>query len=259
MALLTLRDIHLGYETGRPVLNGIDLSLASDEIVVVIGGSGAGKTSLLRVAAGLQPPDRGMVSVDGTAIADPGADRAVVFQDDALFPWLTAADNVAFALRLRGTARAARRAAAADWLERVGLGGLGARRIWQLSGGQRQRVGIARALIAQPAFLLMDEPFGGLDALTRAQMQILLVEIWRRTGKGILFITHDIEEALIIGTRLVVLAGGRVVAERPLPFSQRLAAGEAPRSIRLDPAFIALREQVTDQLPPTDLGIEGDR
>lgn len=255
MALLSLRDIHLGYEAGRPVLNGIDLSLASGEIIAVIGGSGAGKTSLLRVAAGLQPPDHGVVSVDGAAIAGPGADRAVVFQDDALFPWLTAADNVAFALRLRGIPRAERRTAAAHWLDRVGLGGLGTRRIWQLSGGQRQRVGIARALIAQPAFLLMDEPFGGLDALTRTQMQTLLVDIWRQTGKGILFITHDIEEALIIGTRLVVLAGGRSAADIPLAFGQRLAAGETARSIRLDPAFIALRERMTDRLAPAPSGI----
>lgn len=254
MSCLTLSGIVLRYADAPPVLDGIDLALESGEIVVVIGGSGSGKTSLLRLAAGFQAASAGRIDLDGRAVTGPGAERAVVFQHDALFPWLSVAENVAFALRLRGLSAAERRAQAQDWLDLVGLSALGARRIWEISGGQRQRVGIARALIAEPAFLLMDEPFAALDALTRAQMQRVLLEIWHRTGKGILFITHDIDEALMLATRLVLLGGGRLRETHALPFSQRLAAGESPRAIRHDPAFAALREHLVDRLDEASPG-----
>ena len=159
-------------------------------------------------------------------------------------------ENVAFALRVRGIAKDERDRQAEETLRLVGLEGYGERRVWELSGGQRQRVGIARALIAGPAFLLMDEPFGALDPLTRSQMQAALVEIWARTGKGVLFITHDIEEALLLATRLVVLSAnpGRIARVLEPGFSRRLAQGEPARTLRADPTFTALREDLLDEI-----------
>ena len=247
---LELRDIALRFGDA-PVLDGVDLSLASGEFVVVVGASGSGKTSLLRLAAGFLKPDRGRVQMDGEDITGPSAMRAVVFQDDALFPWLNARDNVAFPLRLQpGFDRAERVLRAEAQLAAVGLEGYGDRRLWQLSGGQRQRVGLARALVVRPAFLLMDEPFAALDALTRAQMQQALLEVWSRNRQGVLFITHDIDEALLLASRLVVLAGrpARVAETFELDYARRLLKGDAVRAVRADAAFQRLREDVLDRL-----------
>ena len=247
---LDLSGIALRFGDAQ-VLDGVDLSIASGEFVVLVGASGSGKTSLLRLAAGFLKPDRGRVQMDGEVIAGPGAARAVVFQDDALFPWLDARDNIAFPLRLqREHDRAERVRRAEAQLAAVGLEGFGDRRLWQLSGGQRQRVGLARALVVRPAFLLMDEPFAALDALTRAQMQQALLEVWSRNRQGVLFITHDIDEALLLATRLVVLAGrpARVAEIFELDYAQRLLRGEPVRAVRADPAFQQLREQVLDRL-----------
>jgi taurine transport system ATP-binding protein len=247
---LALRDIRLEYARGRRILDGVSLAIEPGELVTVIGPSGSGKTSLLRLAAGFVRPTAGAVTLAGQPVLGPGADRAVVFQEDALFPWLPVRENVAFALRVRGIAKDERDRQAEETLRLVGLEGYGERRVWELSGGQRQRVGIARALIAGPAFLLMDEPFGALDPLTRSQMQAALVEIWARTGKGVLFITHDIEEALLLATRLVVLGAnpGRIVRVLEPGFSYRLAQGEAARTLRADPMFTALREDLLDEI-----------
>ncbi len=172
----------------------------------------------------------------------------MVFQDDALFPWLTARDNVAFALRLRGLSNADRAQIADRLLHQVGLGAAGDRHVWELSGGMRQRVGIARALAAEPAFLLMDEPLGALDAMTRERMQELLLTVWREGGAGVLLITHGIEEALFLATRVVVLAPdpGRVAADLAFDFGRRFLAGETARAVKSDPAFIAAREHLRD-------------
>jgi taurine transport system ATP-binding protein len=247
---LTLSNVSLSF-AGSPILEGIDLLLASDELVVVVGASGSGKTSMLRLAAGFQSADSGTVQMNGHDVAGPGAERAVVFQDDALFPWLNARDNVAFPLRLQGGIDRAERIRRADaQLAAVGLEGYGTRRLWQLSGGQRQRVGLARALVVQPAFLLMDEPFAALDALTRAQMQVALLEVWSRYRQGVLFITHDIDEALLLATKLVVLSGrpARVAETLTLDYGRRVLAGATTREIRADPQFQNLREQVLDRL-----------
>ena len=247
---LALAGIHLRFGDA-PVLDGIDLALDSGEFVVVVGASGSGKTSLLRLAAGFLRADSGTVRMDGRDIDSPGAERAVVFQDDALFPWLNARDNVAFPLRLQGRLdRAARVQRAEAQLAAVGLEGFGDRKLWQLSGGQRQRVGLARALVVQPDFLLMDEPFAALDALTRAQMQAALLEVWSRSRQGVLFITHDIDEALLLATRLVVLAGrpAKVADVIELDYARRVLAGSPLRSLRADAGFQALREQVLDRL-----------
>lgn len=258
MPILSLNDVSLAYErqrgftrsTGNIVLDRVSLELAAGEFVAVIGRSGSGKTSLLNLAAGLLRPTSGRVTVDGREVTAPGADRAVVFQDDALFPWLNVRDNVGFPLKLKGTPSAERYARAEELLGRVGLAGFGDRHIWELSGGQRQRVGLARALSARPPFLLMDEALGALDAMTREQVQELLLELWDTSHVGVLLITHSVEEALFLATRVIVLAPdpGRVVLDMPADFGRRVVDGAAPRKVKADPEFIAAREALLDAI-----------
>ena len=226
------------------------VEIGAKDFVVLVGRSGCGKTSLLNVAAGFIAPSQGEVTVDGVAVSGPGADRAVVFQNDALFPWLSARDNVAFPLKLRSVSAKERAARADALLSLVKLDQAGDKAIWELSGGMRQRVGLARALAAQPHFLLMDEPLGALDALTRERMQTTLLDIWAANSVGILMITHGIEEALLLGTRVVVLTPGpgRIVRRFNTDFGARYVAGEPVRSIKSDPAFIAARAESSDAI-----------
>ena len=174
----------------------------------------------------------------------------MVFQNEGLLPWRNVQENVAFGLQLAGVAREQRLKTARDMLKKVGLEGAEKRFIWQLSGGQRQRVGIARALAANPQLLLLDEPFGALDAFTREQMQTLLLRLWHETGKQVLLITHDIEEAVFMATELVLLSPGpgRVLERLPLDFARRYVAGEPVRSIKSDPLFIEQREYVLSRV-----------
>lgn len=247
MALLELERISAQYPgTDTPVLSDINLSLGPRQLLVALGPSGSGKTSLLNLIAGFVAPSAGNITLDGTPVKGPGAERGVVFQDDALLPWQNVLGNVAFGLELAGVARAEREAKAREMLALVDLAGFGERRIWQLSGGQKQRVGLARALAANPRVLLMDEPFGALDAFTREQMQELLLQVWQRTAKPVFLITHDIEEAVFLASELVLLAPnpGRVVERLQLDFGQRYAAGESARAIKSDPRFIETREHV---------------
>lgn len=229
------------------VLDGIDLSVTSGEFVVVIGRSGSGKTSLLNLAAGFLQPSSGRVTLDGRPVTGPGADRAVVFQDDALYPWLSARDNVAFPLRLKGVKASERHAKADDLLRQVGLGDAGDRHIWELSGGMRQRVGIARALAASPRFLLLDEPLGALDALTRSRLQLFLLNIWHSTRLGAILITHSIEEALLLASRIVVLQPnpGRVGAVIETGFAAELLAGKDIREVQQSAQFRAMHDELT--------------
>lgn len=251
MALLQLERISAQYPgAAEPVLADISLSLGPQQLLVALGPSGSGKTSLLNLIAGFVPPSAGRITLDGQAVQGPGADRGVVFQDDALLPWQDVLANVGFGLELAGVPRAQREARAREMLALVDLADFGSRRIWQLSGGQKQRVGLARALAADPRILLMDEPFGALDAFTREQMQELLLQVWQRTAKPVFLITHDIEEAVFLATELVLLAPnpGQIVERLQLDFGQRYAAGESARAIKSDPRFIETREHVLSRV-----------
>ncbi|MDU8430819.1 taurine ABC transporter ATP-binding subunit [Pseudomonas syringae pv. actinidifoliorum] len=247
MAVLQLEDISAHYPgAAAPVLENINLSLGPQQLLVALGPSGSGKTSLLNLIAGFVTPSGGRITLDGSAVEGPGAERGVVFQDDALLPWQDVLANVAFGLELAGVSRSDREARAREMLALVDLVGFEQRRIWQLSGGQRQRVGLARALAADPRILLMDEPFGALDAFTREQMQELLLQALQRTAKPVFLITHDIEEAVFLATDLILLAPnpGRIAEHLQLDFGRRYSAGESARAIKSDPRFIETREQV---------------
>lgn len=235
---------------GHLALNDINLTIDAGELVVVLGPSGCGKTTLLNIIAGFLPAESGTLRLEGKTLSGPGAERGVVFQHEGLLPWRNVVDNVAFGLQLAGWEKNARRERARDVLKKVGLAGAENRYIWQLSGGMRQRVGIARALAADPQLLLLDEPFGALDAFTREQMQELLLTLWRDSGKQVLLITHDIEEAVFMATELILLSPGpgTVIERLPLNFGQRYAAGESCRAIKADPAFIAQREYVLSRV-----------
>ncbi|HHT2830337.1 taurine ABC transporter ATP-binding subunit [Klebsiella aerogenes] len=246
-----LQISHLSADYGgKPALADINLTLDSGELLVVLGPSGCGKTTLLNLIAGFVPYQHGSITLEGRRIDGPGADRGVVFQNDGLLPWRNVLDNVALGLQLAGVEKTQRREIAAQMLKKVGLQGAEKRFIWQLSGGQRQRVGIARALAADPQLLLLDEPFGALDAFTREQMQTLLLRLWHETGKQVLLITHDIEEAVFMASELVLLSPGpgRVQERLPLEFGRRFVAGESCRSIKSDPQFIAQREYVLSRV-----------
>lgn len=249
MALLELERISAQYPgAAEPVLADISLSLGPQQLLVALGPSGSGKTSLLNLIAGFVSPSAGRITLDGVPVQGPSAERGVVFQDDALMPWLNALDNVALGLRLRGLGRREREARAREMLELVGLAQHAEHAIGELSGGQRQRLGLARALAVDPDFLLLDEPFGALDALTRERMQVLLLDVWKRTGKGLFLITHSVDEALFLATELLVLDGppARIVRRLEVPFARRYLAGEPVRAIKADPRFAELRQELLD-------------
>ncbi|MFJ5061961.1 ABC transporter ATP-binding protein [Streptomyces nigra] len=237
---LALHDAALG-RPGAPVLDKVDLDVSPGEILTVVGSSGCGKSTLLRTLAGLLPLLSGQFTQDGRPVTAPSAERALVFQEDALLPWRTLRANVELPLAIQGLPRAERRARAEAWLERVGLAEHAQRWPHRVSGGQRQRAQLARALAAGPRAVLMDEPFGALDAQTRAGMQDLLVEVLRGTGATVVFVTHDVDEALFLGDRVALLGAGRLIAVRDVPRPRERAAHD-------DPARIALRREALTSL-----------
>ncbi len=234
-------------------LRGADLTIGDNEFLSVVGTSGCGKSTLLSTAAGLQEATEGVVLVDGAPITGTGRDRGVVFQSYTLLPWLTAAGNIDFALREAGVAKAERAERVAEMLDAVGLRAFADRYPAELSGGMRQRVAIARVLSYRPSILLMDEPFGALDALTRRLMQELLVKIWEQSKLTVLFITHDIHEAVFLSDRVMVMTNrpGRVKTEIAIDLPR-------PRDhdVLRSPEFAALEEQVLDQIRSETLQVE---
>jgi NitT/TauT family transport system ATP-binding protein len=226
-AILSVRNIGVSFvrADGTPVvaLNGVSLDVLPGEFVCILGRSGHGKTTLLNVVAGLLSAQRGEVRVRNLPVARPGTDRGVIFQQDAVFPWMRVEDNVAFGLRVRNVSKQERLQIAREHLRLVGL--FSAARAWprELSGGMRARVAIAAVFANDPPILLADEPFGALDYVTRRQVQAVLRDLWRRTGKTVLFVTHDVDEAMMLGTRVIVVNNGSIAEDRaidlPMPRS----------------------------------------
>ncbi len=247
--MIRIDSVGVDFDTGHgrhTVLSGIDLELRDGSFTVVLGASGCGKTTLLNVIAGFIAPSRGRLTIDGAPVTGPGADRGVVSQDDALLPWQNVEENIGFGLTLAGVPPAVRREKVAALLDLTDLAGYAHYPLWKISGGMRQRVGLARALAVDPRYLLLDEPLGALDALTRVRMQEYLLRLWMRYRKGMLMITHDITEALFMATDLVLMRGGpgRIESVRQLGFNQRFVDGEPSREIKNDPEFVRLREQI---------------
>lgn len=243
--MLELRGLSFGYD-GAPVLSGIDLVVPEGQLVSLLGPSGSGKTTLLRLVAGLERPTAGAVRWHGAPIGGPSIRRGIVFQDYALFPWMTLRQNVELALRKarQDLPHRERRELAEEYLRLVGLGADAGRHPHELSGGMRQRGAIARAFALGSELLLLDEPFGALDPVNRARLQDLLLHAWSAATprKTVLLVTHDVDEALLLGSRIVVLgsAPGRVIADLPVPFG-------FPRSRRQlfgSRAYVELEERI---------------
>lgn len=234
---LELQGVGMTYRDTL-VIDDLNLSVPHGRFLSIIGESGCGKTTLLNLVAGFFPPTTGRITLSGHPICGPGADRAMVFQDDAVFPWATVLDNVAYGLRLRGLPRAERLDRARELVRLVGLEGHERAYPRELSGGMRKRVDLARALALEPEVLLMDEPFAALDAITKERLQEEFLRIWDVRKMTVVFVTHDIEEALLLSDRVVLMgsSGGRILCEITVPF-------ERPRSaeIRTDPRLQNLR------------------
>jgi len=226
-------------------LEPISLRVADNDFIAILGPSGCGKSTLLRIVAGLDRASAGRVLLDGAAVRGPGADRGMVFQSYTLFPWLTVIDNIAFGLRERGVAEVQRRQIAQEWCVRLGLSGFERHYPRQLSGGMQQRTAIARVLANEPKIMLLDEPFGALDNQTRGLMQEMLLGIWERQKKTVLFVTHDIEEAIFLASRVVVMSArpGRLKAEVSIDLPH-------PRhyTLRTAPEFSALKARLTEEI-----------
>ena len=233
-------------------LDGVTLDIGDNEFVSLVGTSGCGKSTLLSIVAGLESHDSGTLLVDGKAITGPGRDRGVVFQSYTLLPWLTAQANVEFALKAAGRSAAEAKSVARDHLALVGLTGFAGSYPSELSGGMKQRVAIARALSYRPKMLLMDEPFGALDALTRHHMQELLARIWERHRLTVLFVTHDVEEAVYMSDRVAVMSNrpGRIKTIIPV---------DLPRPRHYDMTgsaeFAALQRRVLDEIRAESIAI----
>ena len=241
--VVELRDVWKRFEGARTVeaLQGVSVAVGRNEFAALLGPSGCGKSTLLNMVAGFEAPTAGAVLFDGEPVRAPDPRRAVVFQESALFPWYSVLDNITFGLRTRGVPAASYRARVDTIIDQVGLRGFESHYPAELSGGMKQRVGIARVLVMEPDVLLMDEPFGSLDAQTRSVMQELLLSVWERHQQTVLFVTHDIEEALLLADSVSVMTA------RPGRIKKRLTV-ELPRPRSLEvttsPGFNALKREV---------------
>ncbi len=243
---IAVEGLEAGYGAAR-VLQGVDLAVAPGEFVAIVGPSGCGKSTLLNAAAGLLRPSAGTVAVFGAPLAGLNLRAGYLFQQDALMPWKTALDNVAVALEPQNVPRGEAERRASDWLRRVGLSAFVDRYPHMLSGGQRKRVALAQMLIRDPEILLMDEPFGPLDAQTRQIMGNLLLDLWSADRKAVLFVTHDLEEAIALSDRVVIMSAGPAAHimgewEVPLPRPRDIA------EVKLAPAFHELHREIWEKL-----------
>ena len=226
-------------------LKDVSFTLGEGRILTLLGPSGCGKTTLLNILAGFLAPTSGSVALGGSKIDGPGQDRGMVFQQGALFEWLSVEKNVAFGPDMNGRPAAETKKVVDNLLSIVGLGDFGKKAVYELSGGMQQRVALARCLANDPALILMDEPLGALDALTREKMQGLILKLWEETGKTIILVTHSVEEALFLGDKLFVMAPrpGRIEREYDLPFAAQ-GLHVNPRELKTSPEFIEKREEI---------------
>jgi NitT/TauT family transport system ATP-binding protein len=250
-AAVTLSDVTIAFRlAGGDLYKAVDrtsLSVADGEFVTIVGPTGCGKTTLLNVAAGLFPPSTGRVDIFGATLSGLNRQAGYLFQSEALFPWKTAIENVAIGLETAGTPRNEAHERAQAWLARVGLAHFGPRYPHMLSGGQRKRIGLAQVLIRDPKILLMDEPFGPLDAQTRQIMGNLLLDLWNADRKAVLFVTHDLEEAIALSDRVVIMSAGpaaHIMGDWRVPLSRPRDIAE----IKLDPAFHELHREIWQTL-----------
>jgi NitT/TauT family transport system ATP-binding protein len=245
MTILDITRVSKTFPGGTVALQATDLAVQENDFITILGPSGCGKSTLLRMVAGLDTPTTGSIALDGRPVIGPGADRGMVFQSYTLFPWLTVLQNVCFGLREKGLPIAQQHALALEFIGKVGLKGFEDHFPRQLSGGMQQRTALARALANNPRILLMDEPFGALDHQTRELMQELLQGIWESKRKTVLFVTHDIDEAIFMGNRVVVMSArpGRIKCDRSVPI-------EHPRSysVKTTPAFVDLKARLTEEI-----------
>ena len=230
-------------------LKDLNFTIKKGELLTVLGPSGCGKTTLLNIAAGFIRPTSGTITLGSNEINGPGVDRGMVFQQGALFEWLTVSENVNFGLRMKKKDPGETQKKVDEWLDIVGLKGFGNTPTYQLSGGMQQRVALARCLINDPDLILMDEPLGALDALTREKMQSLVLKIWKETGKTIILITHSVEEALLLGERLYVMAPrpGRIHKEYTLPFAE-MGLKKDLREVKKNKEFSSKREEILSMI-----------
>ena len=248
MSLVHFDNVTVSYGKGASTVLALDhvsLKFNRGDFICIVGPSGCGKTTLMQTLAGFLQPSSGQVLVDGQTIKGPGPDRGVVFQQAALFPWMTVAANAGFGPKVLGVNEHERSERVEHWLRLVGLWEFKDRYPYELSGGMQQRLAIVRALCNEPKLLLMDEPFGALDALTREKMQEELHSVWKRNGMTILFITHSVEEAVYLGTDVVVMSPrpGRIVEKIQCPFAAMQGERDI-RSIKSSPEFVKMREQI---------------
>ncbi len=249
MSDLVSKNLNMLFGDTVHALRDVSFTLKKGELLTVLGPSGCGKTTLLNIIAGFLNPTSGTISLDEKEINGPGVERGMVFQQGALFEWLTVSQNVDFGLRMRKENPQKSKKLVDEWLEIVGLQGFGDTPTYQLSGGMQQRVALARCLINDPDLILMDEPLGALDALTREKMQSLVLKIWKETGKTIVLITHSVEEALLLGERLFVMAPrpGRIHKEYTLPFAS-MGLQKDLRSIKNNKKFVTTREEILSMI-----------